>query len=120
MTVVNVRCLLCGEEQHVYGHTIRVDIVGTPWEAAEATYTFRCSRCGPQTREADARIIEQLRGSGAVMCWSDSPRRRRRADVDLAVNAPDADPPFTWDDLIDFHEALARPGWFDELAGGAS
>jgi hypothetical protein len=77
-------------------------------DTASGTYVFRCPSCTlPVVRPADPPTIDLLVSSGCRLeLWS--------PPAELTEPRP-AGPTFTHDDLIDFHDALADPDWFDDL-----
>lgn len=87
MPIVRGSCSLCGD---VILSIKEVSIDGS-------RYFFRCPCCEqPISRPASARILRILRAAGAP------------------DKTPEA-PPFTSDDLLDFHLALEREDWWEEL-----
>jgi hypothetical protein len=70
-------------------------------------YSFRCPGCdAPVAKPASAHIVELLVSSGVRLeMW--------RRPAELLENHGGA--PLTPDDLLDFHVALERPDWLDEL-----
>lgn len=72
------------------------------------TYVFRCPRCDlPVVRSAERPVIDLLVSSGVRMeVWS--------LPAELGEWRPVA-APLSHDDLIDFHELLGSPDWFDSL-----
>lgn len=77
------------------------------WEGTGTYYIFTCPMCGEVVqRLADARTVEILIAEGAR-----PPMRNVPAEFFEAHNGP----ALTIDDLLDFHELLERPGWFEGL-----
>jgi hypothetical protein len=70
-------------------------------------YSFRCPGCdAPVAKPASSHIVELLVSSGVRLeMW--------RRPAELLENHGGA--PLTPDDLLDFHVALERPDWLDEL-----
>jgi hypothetical protein len=73
-------------------------------ESGEGTFTFDCPSCElPVEKPADRAIVHLLMSAGVEVQELPSPEAR-----------PDG-PPFTSDDLIDFHFQLQRGDWFEQL-----
>ncbi len=78
----------------------------------EGAYSFVCPGCEEVVQKpADHKIVELLRTAGVETALTGSarptPAPRREA------------PPFTPDDLIDFHFLLAEEDWFGRLMAAA-
>ncbi len=99
MATIKARCPSCGEAN------LRPADLEVLFDADGASYMFRCPTCGSCVRRpADERVLRLLRSIGV---------RERNAQTTPA--APPSPPPFTPDDLLDFHELLEADGWFDRL-----
>jgi len=74
---------------------------------ASGAYLFRCPRCAQAvTRPASERIVDVLVSSGVRLeVWRLPSEFRERPDG----------PPFGPDDVLDFHERLQSPRWFEDL-----
>ncbi len=108
MTTIKATCPTCGEVGLTPDEIeLRVDSL----DAAASFYAFACPTCRDTVRKpADARIVRLLMSGGVAVRPADpaAPRRRRLAERFDG-------PPFTHDDLLDFHTLLARDDWFDAL-----
>ena len=103
-TLIRATCSECGDVELGTG-----DLVVRLCEDTESgTYVFRCPSCSvPVVRPADRPTIDLLVSSGCRLeVWS--------TPAELTEPRPAGDA-FTHDDLIDFHDVLERPGWFDDL-----
>jgi len=101
MTTIKATCQTCGE----VGLTPdEVELWIDRADGAGSFYAFTCPSCLQVVRKpADARVIRLLSGGGVM------PR-------DVVVARPRFDgPALTRDDLLDFHQLLARSDWFDDL-----
>jgi hypothetical protein len=106
-TLIRATCSDCGDVELTTGDLL----VRQREDAATGTYVFRCPTCEvPVVRPADAPTIDLLVSSGCRLeIWT--------PPAELTEPRP-AGPPFTLDDLIDFHAELERPDWFEALAEG--
>lgn len=108
MTRIEATCPTCGtverspEDFHL----------GVCTYAPASWYSFICPECDQRIQKhADERVVELLIAEGVTPTHWDLP------DELLEEHAG---PPLTMDDLLDFHLLLARPDWFNSLAGSAS
>lgn len=78
-------------------------------EATASWYAFDCPVCNDRIQKhAEARVIELLIAEGVVpSVWTIPAEAREQHDVR----------PLTIDDVLDMQIALARPDWFELLAG---
>ncbi len=80
-------------------------------DSGEGTYSFVCPSCDDLVEKpADRKIVTLLKSVGV-----DVAERSESADLE---RRPDG-PPFTLDDLIDFHELLGRDDWVERLVASA-
>jgi hypothetical protein len=103
MTTIRAQCPSCGDVRLTAADlTVRVCS-----DDDRGSYQFRCPGCdAPVAKPASAHIVELLVSSGVRLeMW------RRPAELLEARSGP----PLTPDDLLDFHVALERPDWMDEL-----
>jgi hypothetical protein len=103
MTTIRAQCPTCGDVRLTAGElTVRVCS-----DDDHGSYRFRCPGCdAPVAKPASAHIVELLVSSGVRLeMW------RRPAELLEHHSGP----PLTPDDLLDFHVALERPDWLDEL-----
>jgi hypothetical protein len=106
MTTIRAQCPGCGDVRLTAADvTVRVCS-----DDDSGAYRFRCPSCdAPVAKPASAHIVELLVSSGVRLeMW------RRPAELRETHDGP----PLTADDLLDFHVALQRPDWMDELLGG--
>lgn len=109
MTTIKATCPDCGEVSLAPTDIdLRVDPSGTH----EASYSFRCPECTDTVRKpADDRVVRLLVSGGV------STQRPAGAEPRLAERF--TGPALTYNDLLDFHELLARSDWFDRLKAAA-
>jgi hypothetical protein len=102
-TVIKASCHDCGDVQLGAGD-LRVRRCA---QMTESTYLFRCPECQlPVVKPADARVVELLVASGVrVEDWQ----------LPAELLEPHLGAPISHDDLIDFHQLLARDDWFHAL-----
>jgi hypothetical protein len=108
MTSIRTKCPHCGEvEMQARGVLLTVEPV-----SGEGTYTFVCPLCDQVVEKpADRRIASLLMSIGVEV------EEREAATVDVEVK-PEG-PPFTLDDMIDFHFLLDQEDWFEALTASA-
>jgi hypothetical protein len=105
MTTIKATCPGCGEVD-LTADDILLRIGATQ---TVNTYGFNCPDCSEFVEKAaDDRIVRLLL-SGGVM----------PVPVHVPAEALEirSGPPFTPDDLLDFHEMLEREDWMDDLLG---
>jgi hypothetical protein len=103
-TLIRATCSDCGDvELGTHDLLVRVCV-----DANAGSYVFRCPRCdAPVVRPADGRTIDLLIESGCeLQVW--------RRPAELSEPRPTG-PPFSLDDVIDFHHILRGNDWFDDL-----
>jgi hypothetical protein len=102
-TLIRATCNDCGDvEMGTADLTVRV------CEDTEAgTYVFRCPVCtAPVVHDADRPTVDLLVSSGCRLeVWN----------VPAELGERPGGPPFTHDDLIDFHDTLHGANWFGAL-----
>lgn len=103
MTTIKATCPRCGEVD-----LTTEDIVLRIGAAPEAnTYGFTCPGCRRYVEKAaDERVIRLLLSGGVIPVPLHVPAE--------ALEARQG-PPFTYDDLLDFHEILERDDWMELL-----
>lgn len=114
MSKIRVTCLKCRNEVDLHPEEIKLRVVrpaNDPQGVAEgSTFDFYCFRCDEViVRPADERIYQLLRAGEVDVI--EHPMRPRATHPEN----PPGGPPLTYDDLLDLHLYLRRPGWFDEL-----
>lgn len=92
-TVILVMCPTCGEQEVAAERVLlRIDTSGG------ASYGFTCTRChGFIARDAEPRIVGLLKSGGVTSV---------PAHIPAEVFEHSDGPPFTLDDVIDFHDDL--------------
>lgn len=106
MTTIKATCPTCGEVS-LTPEQIELRIDHTA--AAESYYAFTCPACTDLIcKPADERVIRLLLSGGVEARDVDEPVYvRTRLDQRFDF------PPFTHDDLLDFHHLLKADGWFE-------
>ena len=103
-TRIRASCADCGDVE------LRVDDVQVRICADDnaGSYVFRCPQCDMAVvKDAEPRVVDLLLASGvALTTWS--------LPAELAEH-PRSAPPFTHDDLLDFHHELDSDGWFERF-----
>lgn len=107
-TKIRVECRQCGLDTKLDPDQIQAVAFGNLTDVHTGSYyRFNCPTCGTQTKHADEQIISILRTGGVPIQWK-TPAPVRQL------------PPITWNELLDFHQALQQPGWFQRLTEGAA
>lgn len=121
MTRIRATCPSCGEVE-LRPHDIELHVVGAdPDDVRDgSTYRFDCPAClGEVAKPADARIARLLTSGGVpVTCTGDPEIEAVVAAAMGRIDHPEGivvGPALTTDDLLDFHELLQTPDWFDHL-----
>lgn len=114
MTTIRATCPSCGEVD-----LTPAQIVLTVIRADEAPvgpdshYAFTCPGCTERVEKpADERIAHLLTTGGVSVSVLDDVEEQ---GLSLHPEGPPGGPAFTYDDLLDLHEALAEDDWFEEL-----
>jgi len=103
MTSICATCPSCGEVELAADGVLLALRTG----ADEGTYSFVCPGCRQVVRKpADRTIVALLMSAGASVEDEGEP---------VAPEIRPDGPPFTSDDVIDFHFLLERPDWFRRL-----
>ena len=107
MTTIRATCPSCGEVE-LTPDDLELKVCSN--HAASSYYRFTCPLCMDDIRKpADDRIVQLLISGGVHASMWDLP----------AADTPSDAPPFTIDDLLDFHNLLQTDTWFDQLLGAA-
>lgn len=103
VTTIKATCPGCGEiDLSADDIVLRIGA-----STAVNTYGFTCPDCGDYVEKAaDERVVRLLLSGGVVPMPVHVPAE--------ALEAHEG-PPITHDDLLDFHEALERDDWLDDL-----
>jgi hypothetical protein len=107
MTTIRATCPQCGEVEM----DARSILLQVEQESGEGSYSFDCPTCElPVEKPADRKIVLLLMSAGVeVMEAQEIPSPETRPEG----------PPFTSDDLIDFHFLLQQTDWFEQLVADA-
>jgi predicted RNA-binding Zn-ribbon protein involved in translation (DUF1610 family) len=108
MTSIRTKCPQCGEvEMQARGVLLTVEPA-----SGEGSYSFVCPMCDQVVEKpADKRIASLLMSIGVEV------EERDTQELDPEVK-PEG-PPFTLDDVIDFHFLLDQDDWFEALTASA-
>lgn len=93
---------------------MRADVILLTVEpsSGEGTYSFVCPSCEDLVEKpADQKIVSLLRSVGVDVAEGAAPSAE--------LESRPAGPPFTLDDVIDFHFLLSKDDWLDELMASA-
>lgn len=105
MATIRATCPTCGDVE-LTTPDLTVQVCG---DNSQGSYTFRCPECTMAVaRQAEPRIVDLLVSSGVQM-------RVWRLPAEL--HEPKTGKPLTWNDVMEFHDLLQRPDWFDQLLG---
>lgn len=108
VATIRASCPTCGDvELTSRDVTVRVCAADN-----QGSYAFRCPACElAVSKPADPKIVDLLVSSGVrLSVWHLPAELAERHDG----------PPITYDDLLDFHYAIQKEGWFERLvASGA-
>lgn len=108
MTTIRATCPQCGEVEMDAQSILLV----VEQDSGEGTYSFDCPSCElPVEKPADRKIVLLLMSAGVEV----TEVAHAQAQLEMSEARPEG-PPFTMDDLIDFHFLLQRGDWFDRLA----
>jgi predicted RNA-binding Zn-ribbon protein involved in translation (DUF1610 family) len=112
MTVIRANCPTCGEVD-MGPDEVRLTLVRG---GRGSSYEFTCPNCQDDIRKpADRRTVAILVSAGVDATTSDLPRFGATDGVDLEpMGSVCDDPPFTIDDVIDFHFLLLDDRWIEE------
>ena len=109
MTSIRTNCPRCGEVE-MAASLVLLTLHG---EGGEGTYSFACPGCEEIVQKpADRKIVELLRTAGVETAVTGSRTAR-------APQPREEPPPFTLDDVIDFHFLLQGDDWFLQLMASA-
>lgn len=103
MATIRATCPSCADVEL----TTRDLCVQVCADTNRGSYSFRCPECRMAVaKHAEPRIIDLLVSSGVRMnVW--------RLPAELSETR--VGPPFVWDDVLELHDLLQRPDWFDQL-----
>jgi predicted RNA-binding Zn-ribbon protein involved in translation (DUF1610 family) len=108
MTSIRTNCPRCGEVE------MRADVILLTVEpsSGEGTYSFVCPSCEDLVEKpADQKIVSLLKSVGVDVAEGAAPAPE--------LESRPAGPPFTLDDVIDFHFLLSKDDWLAELMASA-
>lgn len=105
MATIRATCPTCADVE-LTTRDLRVQVCS---DTNQGSYTFRCPTCRMAvSKQAEARIIDLLVSSGVRMqVWR----------LPAELSEPKVGLPFSWDDVLEFHDLLQRPDWFEQLLG---
>jgi hypothetical protein len=103
VATIRASCPTCGDVEL----TSR-DVVVRVCAADDAgSYAFRCPACRMAvSKQAEAKIVDLLVSSGVRLSVWHPPAELAEAHDGDAIS---------YDDLLEFHYAIQRPGWFERL-----
>lgn len=103
MTTIRATCPQCGEVE-LTPDDIQLRVCT---HAPASYYVFDCPLCTHEVRKtADDRVVQLLISGGvSATVW----------ELPEELQEERAGPPFTFDDLLDFHVLLQSDDWFDGL-----
>jgi predicted RNA-binding Zn-ribbon protein involved in translation (DUF1610 family) len=110
MTSIRTNCPRCGEVE------MRADVILLTVEprSGEGSYSFVCPSCEDLVEKpADRKIVGLLKSVGVDV--AERSGRVQEAPVEIRPDGP----PFTVDDVIDFHFLLGRDEWLEALMASA-
>lgn len=108
VTTIKATCPICGEVDLTADDVLLRIGVGT----SPNTYGFSCPRCREFVEKpADERVVRLLLSGGVMPTL---------VHVPAEALEHKGGPALTYDDLLDFHQALARDDWLQELFDASS
>lgn len=103
VATIRASCPSCGDVE-LTTKDVSVQICADNHQGA---YSFLCPLCSiAVSKQADQRIVDLLVSSGVRMSLWHLPAELSEQRVGA---------PFTWDDVLEFHDLLETPGWYDAL-----
>lgn len=116
MTTIRATCPGCGEvdltPEQIVLTVIRADEAPV---GPDSHYTFTCPTCTVRVEKpADERIAHLLTTGGVSVSVLDDVEDAPPA-APSHPESPPGGPAFTYDDLLDLHQALTADDWFEEL-----
>lgn len=121
MTRIRATCPSCGEVE-LRPDEIELHVVGAdPDDVRDgSTYVFDCPACADEiAKPADSRIARLLASGGVtILCTGDPEMEAVVAAAMERIVHPEGiviGPALTVDDLLDFHQLLQTPDWFEGL-----
>lgn len=111
MTTIRTTCPRCGEVDMGPDDILLSVLQG----GREGTYRFTCPTCFDDVeKRADRKIVALLVSAGVDVAARDEARAQAELDLELQPSTPQA-PPFTVDDLIDFHFRLENDAYIRDF-----
>ncbi len=103
MATIRATCPTC-EDVELTTRDLRVQVCS---DTNQGSYSFRCPMCRMAVaKQAEPRIIDLLVSSGVQMhVW--------RLPAELSETKEGG--PLGWDDVLELHDLLQRPDWFEQL-----
>lgn len=104
MALIRATCSDCGDVE-LRSRDLKVR---TSIETGDSTYIFRCPVCRMiEVRPAESHVVDVLLAAGVRQDHWTAP-----AELDEPRHGPCID----HDDVLDFHQLLNTPDWFERLA----
>jgi len=103
VATIRASCPTCGDVELTSREvTVRVCAADN-----QGSYAFRCPACElAVSKPADSKIVDLLVSSGVRLAvWH----------LPAELNEYHDGPPISYDDLLEFHYAIQRDGWFERL-----
>jgi hypothetical protein len=104
VATIRASCPTCGDIELTSRElTVRVCAANN-----QGAYVFQCPDCLlAVSKLADAKIVDLLVSSGVrLVVWH----------LPAELDEPRSGPPITYDDLLEFHDAIQEDGWLERLA----
>ena len=104
VATIRASCPGCGDVE-LTSRDVSVQVCATN---NQGSYAFRCPECNlAVSKMAEQRIVDLLVSSGVrLSVWS----------MPAELEEPRSGAPFTYDDLLEFHQLLQQEGWVEALA----
>ena len=103
MATIRATCPTCADVE-LTTRDLRVQVCS---DTNQGSYSFRCPRCRMAVaKQAEPRIIDLLVSSGVQMhVWH----------LPAELSEAKTGGPLGWDDVLELHDLLQRPDWFEQL-----
>lgn len=120
MTRIRATCPTCGEVDLTSDDLVLCVVGALAAEEPATTYRFACPDCATTVvKPADQRVSRLLAAGGVEVEYASALHLDEELEAlvtGLHPELPGDGPPLTRDDLLRFHELLARDDWFDHVA----
>lgn len=112
MTTIRATCPTCGEVEMGAASVVLTVVSGT----TEGTYTFDCPVCEERVKKhADRKVVMLLLSAGVEVRETIVHHPSQASLDEIEADERSEAPPFSVDDLIDFHFLLQREDWLEDL-----